>query len=316
MKRYILTVTLNPAVDKTVYVPDFRIGKDFRETQLHLSAGGKGLNVSRTLKHLGHRALATGFIGGGSGSYIGRQLDKEKIKHRFTPIEGNTRTSLTIIDSQTKKITRVLERGPKISPRELKAFKKAFTSHLSRASFVLFCGRNIPGAGDSIYAGLIAIAKKRGVKTLLDTSGKALILGLKKKPFMVKPNLQEAEHVVRKKLKSFSDIKKALRHFHNLGIEVVAITMGSKGAVVSDKNEVIFARPPEITRKNPVGCGDAFLAGFVLSVVRKKSLKESLTLGVACGAANAASISPGFIKRESLGGIIKKIQLKRINSCV
>ena len=316
MKPYILTVTLNPAIDKTVYVSDFRIGKDFREEKLYLSAGGKGLNASRVLKHLGHSSAATGFIGGESGLYIGRQLDKERIKHIFTPIRDNNRTSLTIIDSKTKRITRVLERGPGVNPKELKLFKKNFTALLAHASFVLLCGRNIPGVKNSIYAELITIAKKKRVKTALDTSGLALILGLKSKPFMIKPNLQEAEHVIRKKIKSFSDIKKALKHFHNLGIQIVAITMGSQGAVVSDKKEIILARPPKVVRKNPVGCGDAFLAGFVLSLVCKKSLREAVKLGVGCGAANAISINPGFIEKKDLGRLIKKVRLKAFNPSI
>ena len=316
MQRHILTVTLNPAIDKTVSVSNFRIGKDFREQQLHLSAGGKGLNISRTLKHLGNSSIATGFIGGPAGLYITRQLNSERIKHNFTPIEGNTRTSLTVIDPKNKKITRVLERGPKVSSKELRAFKKHFGLLLSRASFVLFSGRNIPGVPESIYGELISIAKRHGVKTILDTSGKALTLGLKRKPFMVKPNIEEAEHVLRKKIRSFSGLKGALKHFHNLGIQIVAITMGSQGAIVSDRNQIILARPPKIVRKNPVGCGDAFLAGFILSFERKKNLKEALRLGVGCGAANAASINPGFIKRSTLNNLIKKIRFKDISSCL
>ena len=111
MKQTILTITLNPAIDKTIKVPNFRIGEDFREETIHLSAGGKGINVSRVLNHLGVKNIASGFLGGRDGNYIKEQLKKERIKHAFCDISANTRTSLTIIDPSLNTITRLLERG-------------------------------------------------------------------------------------------------------------------------------------------------------------------------------------------------------------
>ncbi len=312
MKDYVLTITLNPAIDKTVTIPNFKIGKDFREKAMSISAGGKGINVSQVLKHLGTKTIASGFLGACGGNYISKELDKEKISHGFVPISNSTRTSLTIIDSKSNTITRLLERGPLVTKKELKAFQKKFESLLKYSQCVIFSGRNIPGAPHSFYAELIERAKRKKVLTVLDTSGKPYKLALLKKPFMIKPNLEEVEQILGKKTNSASKIKEAAFHFYKTGIEITAITMGSRGAVVFDGNEMLEALPPKLKRKNPVGCGDAFIGGFVASYIDKKDFTECVRMAVSCGAANALSINPGSIK----SGAIKKIyrQVKIINA--
>jgi tagatose 6-phosphate kinase len=314
MKTYILTITLNPAVDKTVKVSNFKIGKDFREEGIFVSAGGKGINISRVLKYLGLPTVASGFLGGASGEYIKQQLDKEGIKYDFCPIEGDTRTSLTIIDSSLNTITRVLERGPQITKKEQNTFRKKFLNLLKKCQYVTLSGRNIPGAPDSFYGELIRIAKKKNIISVFDTSGKAYELGLKEKPFMIKPNLKEAEQVIGKKLNSLLKIKEAAYRFHKYGIKIVAITMGSRGAIVSNESQMLLAIPPKVKRKNPVGCGDAFIAGFIASLAHNKSLAECVRMAVACGAANALSINPGFIKQRTVKEIFKKIKLRNIKT--
>ncbi|MCP4652652.1 MAG: 1-phosphofructokinase family hexose kinase [Candidatus Omnitrophica bacterium] len=310
MKKYVLTVTLNPAVDKTVKVADFKAGLDFRESGLAICAGGKGVNVSRVLKSLRVNTLATGFLGGTSGADIKQRLGKEGIPHNFSDISGQTRTSLTIIDPNYQKVTRILERGPKTNKKELAAFKRKFSLLLKRANFVVISGRNVCGAPDSFYADLIATATAKGVKVLFDTSGEPLKVGIKSKPFMIKPNWQEAEQLLGKKISSVREFKKAIPYFHDLGIGVVAITCGSQGAVCSDGDQIISAVPAKVKRKSPVGCGDAFVAGFVSSFMQGHNFARSVKMAVACGVANAVTINPGHIKKTSLQGFIKKISLK------
>ena len=312
MKRIILTVTLNPAIDKTVYVDDFSIGKDFRESSLYESAGGKGINVARTLRYLGIPCIATGFLGGSSGLYIKQELDREKIKCDFTEIKGNSRTSLTVIDPKNNKITRILERGPVVSAKERTQFKRDFVRLLKFCDFVTLSGRIIPGINDAYYAQLITIAQKSGVRVVFDTSGSALSLGLKKMPFMIKPNLGEAESALNTRLQSLSSIIKAIKSFHQKRIPIVAITMGSKGAVVSNGQDIVLARPPKIKRKNPVGCGDAFIAGFLYAYSNSIRFATAVKSAVACGAANAISITPGLISRKQLQKTLPRVSLKNL----
>ena len=222
MKDCILTVTLNPAIDKTITVKNFKVGRDFREQALFLSAGGKGINVSRVLHRLRIPTVATGFLGGSDGDYIKKQLNKEGIQHNFCFINENSRTSLTILDPSLNKITRVLERGPRITNKDLERFRKKYIYLLKMCSCVVFSGRNIPGAPDSFYAELITIAKKKNKITLLDTSSKPYEIGLKAKPYMIKPNLKESEQLLGGQLMEFSSIKRAACRLHKRGMKTVA----------------------------------------------------------------------------------------------
>jgi len=261
---------------------------------------------------LGIPNLATGLLGGVNGDYIKNQLDQERISHDFTRISSNNRMSLTIIDSSTKALTRILERGPKISKTELKAFTLNSERLLSKASCLVLSGRNAYGVADSFYGEIISRANRLGVFTVFDTSGKPYPIGLKKKPLMVKPNLKEAEEIVGRKLTLFFQIKKALDHFHNLGISTVAITMGSRGAIVSNQRQIFMATPPPINRKSPVGCGDSFIAGFVASMNNRDSFENSIRLAVACGTANAFTINPGDVKLQLIKKIYNKVKIRKL----
>ena len=312
MKPVVLTVTLNPAVDKTVFVPDFGIGRDFREESVFLSAGGKGINVSRVLKELGVGALATGFLGGPDGRYIEEGLAEEDIGQEFCAIQDRTRTSLTVIDPAKGTVTRVLERGPRIGSGELDIFRKRFLVLLRSCRYIVLSGSSAPGIPGSFYGELIEMSRNRGVMTILDTSGKALEMGLKKKPYMIKPNLKEAEQLSGRKIRSISDAKSAARCFYRAGIKIAAVTMGSQGAVIFDGKEMFLGVPPRTKIQSLVGCGDAFIAGFIASQVKNRSFKESFRAAVACGAANTQSVNPGFIKRSHVGKIIKCVRIKSL----
>jgi 1-phosphofructokinase family hexose kinase len=312
MKPYILTITLNPAIDKTVIIPNFKVGKDFREKAMFISAGGKGINVSQVLRHLGIPSVTSGFLNNIYGRYIIQQLNKEKILHNFCPLKGYTRTSLTIIDPVLNKITRVLERGPSVKKNDLRLFRKKFLYLTERCKYVIISGSPLPGTPDSFYGELIDIAKKKNILTVFDSSGRAYKLGVKKKPFMIKPNLKEAEELLGEPLVSISKIKKAAYNLHREGIRIVTITMGSRGVVAFNGTEMILAIPPKVLSKNPVGCGDSFIGGFIASHSLNKSFWECIKMGVACGAANVLTINPGFIKLRTIKRILRKVKIENI----
>lgn len=312
MSKFILTVTLNPAVDKTLNVSDFCIGKDFREEEIHVCAGGKGINVSEVLTHLNIPTLTTGFLGGTSGEFIKQQLDDKKIEHNFVKIKGNTRTSHTIINPRNDKITRVLERGPKINRKELNDFIKKYNLLLKSTSLVVLSGRSIPGAPDDVYANLIKKANKLDIPCILDTSGKAFLEGIKQKPYIIKPNISEAEELLNIKLNTSEKLKQAAICFYNMGIKIVTISLGSSGAIVYDGKTFYKAIPPKIKRRSPVGCGDAFIAGLSSALYNRESIQDAILMATACGAANALSVNPGFIKPGSIKQNLEKVKIKII----
>jgi len=291
--KYILTVTLNPAIDKTVKVPAFTIGQEHREEALSLSAGGKGLNVSRTLKLLGIRTLATGIAGGSAGDFISGELDKEGISNDFLKTKRQTRTNLTVIDTCSGKITRVIERGPDVNASIFGSFKDKFGRLLKNASFVIFSGSNAYGLADDSYAELILMAKKKGVPAALDTSGKPLIAGLRAGPDIVKPNLEEAEYALGKKLDTVKKIKQAVMSLREKGAGMGLITMGAKGSVGYDGHELVYIALSPIEYVNDVGCGDAFLAAFIVSRIRGMSFAESLAAATRIGTLSALTEKPG-----------------------
>jgi 1-phosphofructokinase family hexose kinase len=308
----ILTVTLNPAIDKTVKVSNFKLGEDFREEEINLSAGGKGLNVSRVIKTLGGQTIATGFLGGMAGNFIKTRLSQEKIRSAFSYISDETRTNLTIINPKNGQITRVLERGPLVKAKEIVDFKKKYSSLLPKCSYVIFSGSLPRGVSPSLYGELIKIANRKGIKTVLDTSGQPLLLGFKAIPFMLKPNLKEAEQILGDKLTTLSAIKKGLNYFLSKGIKIVVITLGKKGALGSDGKEIWRAIPPSVKPKNNVGCGDALIGGFLFSLSRGEDFKEAFHLGVASGTANTLSINPGVCRKEDIMKLSHRVKLEKL----
>lgn len=311
MSKYILTVTLNPAIDKMVYVPNFKSGFDFRESGIFLSAGGKGINVSQALDHLGIKSVATGFLGNIGANYFESELDKQDIQHVFTWIAGCIRTNLTILDLSSSKVTRILERGPKISQNDVRTFKVQFSALLKGANIVVLSGRNITGAKESLYAELILIAKRNKVLTILDTSGDPLSLGIEQSPFLVKLNIQEAEEYFRKKIRSKLEIYEALKELYLRGIKIPVITDGAKGAYAYDGKESFCVIPPRIISKSPVGCGDAFISGFLAAYTEGKLLSECLRFATACGCANAKNINPGQIIFKDVKNLLKEVVVKK-----
>jgi tagatose 6-phosphate kinase len=308
--KYILTVTLNPVIDKTVHIPGFKDGDDFREEKLSVSAGGKGINVAKVLAYLKVPSCATGLLADVGQEYISDALRKQKIMNLFVGIKGSVRTSLTIIDPKTSRMTRIMERGPHASLRECERFKKLYRKALDGAACVILSGHPIPGSPVSFYAELIRIAHRKKVMSVFDGSGKPYIQGLKEKPFMIKPNIYEAEEALHMRLRSEAAIKRAAQVLYDKGIGCVAITRGSRGAYVYNGRSFLYARPPRLERKNPVGCGDSFIAGFVARHVAGYSYAECIRFAVACGSANAISFDPGDVDLKSIYAIYEKITIR------
>jgi tagatose 6-phosphate kinase len=264
------------------------------------------------LKGLKVKTFSTGVIGGAGGRFIKRQLAREKIRYDFCEIHSEIRTNLTILDPVGGKSTRILERGPDITKKDIKRFENKFHALLDGAEYAVFCGSLMPGMPDSIYAELIKAAGKRNVKTVLDTSGAALRQAVAAGPDVFKPNLQEAEFLWGRKIDSFIKLKEAALDFLNQGAKGVIITMGSRGALATDGRETFMASPPKIKTSNTVGCGDALLGGFLFSQYHKRDFQESLQIAVATAAVNCLTPEPGMIDSESLQELVDKVTTKRI----
>jgi 1-phosphofructokinase family hexose kinase len=311
MAKYILTVTLNPALDRTLAVESLRCGVDLPSGVDFVIAGGKGVNVARVLTRLGHKAMATGMLGGNTGRTIASFLQRENISASFSPIAATTRVHTTIREVLSGRITRLLERGLPVTTKEFKQFKIHYQNLLKNASYVIFSGSLPPGLKSNSYCELIDMAHNRGISCALDTSGMPLFCGLRSAPEIIKPNYEELIALLGEKpgFKVDKTIFSRLQKYH---LRYALLTLGDKGAWVSDFHDTLRIIHASIKGKNHVGCGDTFLAGFVGAMLRGKDIESCSRLAAACAAANlyapyTGAISAGNVRRFKEHAIINRI---------
>ncbi len=302
----VLTVTLNPAVDKFLTVPYFRAGQEVQCFHSYEVAGGKGINVSRMLKWFKVGTLATGILGGGRGQFILKELLREKIPADFQTGHGVTRLNLTLLDPSQGQITRVLDPGPEVRTSEIRAFQKRYSYLLNSCQVVVFSGSCMRGFKHDVYQGLIQQAKKRDVRTVLDTSGPFLRLGLKARPDCLKPNRQEAEEILGSRIRSRAEIKAALAAL-NCG-RVVLLSLGKDGLAATDGKKNWMVKPPAVKIFNAVGCGDALVAGFLYAESRGYEFSQRLCCAVAAGTAHALRRVPGVVLKIEFLKIRKQLK--------
>jgi len=309
MAKYILTVTLNPALDRTLAVESLRCGADFPSGVDFVIAGGKGVNVARVLARIKHKVLATGLLGGNTGRTIASFLQRENIPASFATIAATTRVHTTIRETSHGRITRLLERGLPVTLNEFNKFKTHYQGLLKNASFVVFSGSLPPGLKNNSYRELIDMAHDRGIECALDTSGVPLRCGLQSAPEIIKPNYEELIALLGEK-PGFKVDKATSIRLQKYHLRYALLTLGDKGAWVSDFQDTLHITHAPIKGKNHVGCGDAFLAGFVGAMMRSKDIKSCSCLAAACAAANlyapyTGAISAGNVRRFKEHTIIR-----------
>ena len=310
--KYVLTVTLNPSLDRMIALKEFRVGKEFDISQETLSAGGKGLNVSRALKHLGTPTYATGLLAGVTGQIIRKLLDTEGIKDNFSEIDGSTRVNLMIYDQKTHKTTRLLGLGPKVSASQIRIFKAKYQSLLKRSSLVVISGRNAHDAPDNFCAQLITLAHEFAIPAIVDTHSKPLEFAIEAKPFLIKPNLKELEELLGYELKTIEKMVQAIDQLHARGARMVLLSMANEGAILSNGQDMWRAIPPDVTVHNDVGSGDTMVAGFVYGYFKGWPLKNILSFSVAAGTINAMGSIPGAIDRRQVDQILKRVKVHKV----
>lgn len=306
----ILTVTLNPSVDRRYNVEDFEKGGVFRSKETQYTPGGKGINVSKVLSLLGEKPLATGFLGGRAGEYIGESLNALNIENDFVNIDGETRSCIAIISGNSQ--TEVLEAGPSINEDELESFFNNYRKQVKKCKFISISGSLPKGLPLDTYKKLIEIAKEEGRDVLLDSSGQALKLAIEASPFLIKPNEDEIQSLLGKKLKGEGDIILAGRELLEKGIKIVIVSLGEKGSLVFHKSDVYKVEVPEIELVSPVGSGDSMIAGFAAGLSRDYNLEETIKLAAACGTLNAMEKETGYIDPSKLDSMMEKIKVKKL----
>jgi 1-phosphofructokinase/tagatose 6-phosphate kinase len=311
----ILTVTLNAAIDRTVAVPNFRLGRRHRAVESRTVAGGKGVNVARALSLLGRPVIATGFVGGPTGTRVLEGLREESVLTDFTRIASETRINLAVIDPTSGDQTEINERGPAVSPEEVKRLFERISYLAGGARICVLAGSLPPGAGDDLYASLINDLGQRGVPVVLDAEGEAMLAGVRAGAAMVTPNEREAEELVGQEFADRSDLATGLGELTRLGAEEAAITRHDGCvAVVGEGPErrLLEARTESLEPVSTVGSGDAFVAGYVAARYEGGSAEECLAYGVACGAESTQHFGAGVIDRNQVERLLGEVAVHEL----
>jgi 1-phosphofructokinase family hexose kinase len=307
----ILTVTLNAAIDRTVAVPNFRLARRHRAVESRTVAGGKGINVARALSMLGRPVIATGFVGGPTGTRVLEQLHDESVLTDFIRIAAETRINLAVIDPTSGEQTEINERGPAVSPEEVKRLFERIGYLAGGARICVLAGSLPPGAGDDLYAKLVSDLTRRGVTVVLDAEGEAMLAGVRAGASMVTPNEREAEELVGQEFaEDGSDLAAGLQELVRLGAEEAAITRpeGCVAAVGEGADRRLLEVHTEpLEPVSTVGSGDAFVAGYVAARYEGRTAEECLAYGVACGAESTQHFGAGAVDRSQVERLLGEV---------
>lgn len=297
----IATVTLNPAVDKTIRASRVVMGAVNRMDEVTNMTGGKGINVARVLKQYKYSAKALGFLGGYNGQLILDGVRGMGVNPEFTLVSGETRTSINLITDDGY-ITELLEPGPEITREEMELFVTSYRQSIRGCDIVVISGSAPKGISPQLYVDMIEIAKKLDKKVLVDTSGENLKAAVKAKPFFIKPNLRELESLVGKAVFGIEEIKEAAKSLVNEGIPHVMVSMGAKGILYvyaeDGKIKDLYLHAPKISVINSVGCGDSAVAAFAMSTMQSLTPEETIKKCVSISAASAMSLENGLIDMD------------------
>jgi 1-phosphofructokinase family hexose kinase len=311
----IITVTLNAAIDKSLSVPNFRLGRRHRTVEQRTMAGGKGVNVARTLKALGQPVIATGFAGGITGTHIVEQLTDEAILNDFVRIREESRTNTSVLDPTTGEQTEINERGPSVSEGEVELFADKLLYLARGAAIVVFAGSLPRGVEPEIYASLIRDLARMEVTTVIDTDGEPLHHAVRAEPDVVSPNVLEAEELVGHEFASDEERSLAVREIAALGPREAIMTLpdGCYAQVLVDGQPSL--KRARVQPREPVaksGSGDAFLAGYLAARYESRAPDQCLRFGVACGAESTARLGAGLIDPREARRLIGEVELTEV----
>ena len=309
----ILTVTANTAVDKRYVTEHFQAGEVNRVKSVVLSAGGKGLNVSRAASIAGEEVLATGFLGGHNGRLIEELLAGDGIRGDFVWCKGESRDCINIWDETLRTQTEFLEPGFEIGKEDEARLAEKFESCIDRAGVVTISGSVPRGSGAHLYGQLLEIAKKHGKKAILDTSGQLLADSIAFRPYMIKPNIDEIRMLTGMPMDNMDDILAAAKKLHGAGISCVVISLGASGAVMSCEEGAWQVVVPKVDAVNTVGCGDSMIGGFAVATERGLSMPEALRFAASVSTAAAMTPGTGTYRPEDQAAVFEKISLKALN---
>lgn len=308
----IYTVTLNPALDKTVEIPGMALDTVNRVTSMRTDPGGKGINVSKVIAKLGGESCAVGILGGESGRTLLAALEREGLRTHFRFVEGQTRTNLKIIDRALHTNTDINEPGLTVSPADLDALLRDLLGMVHEGDIVVLAGSLPQGAPQDTYRVWTAACREKGARVCLDADGVLLAEGLKAAPYLIKPNEDELSRLVGHRLTDTDELIAEGRRLLKGGVTRVVISLGERGALYLRGNEVLYAEGLSVPVGSTVGAGDSVVAALAYADSLGMSDEDAVRLSTATGAANVMCSGTQPAKREAVEKLLPQVKIRRI----
>lgn len=304
----ILCLTPNPAVDRTLSVRSVQLGEVHRAEKVLTAAGGKGLNVARTIRTLGDDPLCMGPVGGHTGKLLAELATQEGLQAHWTQVQNETRTCMILVQ-EDQDATVINEPGQEITAHECDTLISDVYNTSLQADLVCVCGSLPPGFSMEQYKTLLTRLISLGKQVWVDTSGDALKAALEVQGACVKVNAAELGAATGLKIVTREDVSKAMRALREHGISQVVVTLGKDGALLCSQEGTWMAQPPRIEIVSSVGSGDAFLGGLASAFANGKSPEFALRHAVAAGAANALHFGGGIFSRRIFDEVRENVKI-------
>ncbi|NII24544.1 1-phosphofructokinase family hexose kinase [Pseudoflavitalea sp. X16] len=297
----IVTITMNPAIDKSTSVEKLVPEKKLRCTAMMAEAGGGGINISKAIKELGGESLAIFPSGGINGKLIEDYLTGKQVAYKTIPIGHETRENIMVRESSTNAQYRFVMPGAELSQREVNACFHLLQQLPDKPTIIVASGSLPPGIPEDFFAQLAATAKKLGARFIADTSGKPLLLAAQEGVFLLKPNMSELCSLVGKDFLELEEVDDAARQVINKGeCEAMVVSMGPAGAMWITKDGQGQVPAPVVKKQSTVGAGDSMVAGITWMLQQGKSLQEAVYFGVACGTAATMNAGTQLFKKTDV----------------
>jgi 1-phosphofructokinase len=310
----IITLTLNPSIDQIQTVDPFLpFGKN-----IILSAekfpGGKGINAAFTLGKLDADCIALGFAGSDTFSAYEDKLKKVGVEADLIALEGKTRENLKIVDLSSGKDTEFNQPGFQVGAQDLSLLNSVVEKHLPDTDWLILSGSLPPGVPTNFYYDMISLAKSKGTRTCLDTSGLPLLEGISARPDILRINLSEFRELIHASLEDEKELVREIVHFQKTGVDTLVISLGSQGAIGFDGRDMLKLKIPAISPVSLTGAGDAMTAAFVHQINQNKSFNDALLFSAAVASATVLCKEPGDFHLKDVNWHLANIQMEEINS--
>ena len=306
----VTTVCMNPSFDRTACVEKLESGTLHRLKNVRVDGGGKGLNVAAVLQTLGQQVQCVGCLGNVNQEAFLKLLQKSQLIFNYIPLEGEVRTNLKILDLSTKSVTEFNEPGPTMDDAQLEQFLHLLEEQCKSSDYIVLSGRTANGCPEETYQRCLKVLP--GKKTIVDTEGNALLMAIREKPYMIKPNLPEIEGIMKKELRTLRSLRDAALFLIDYGVQNVVVSMGKFGAMLVTSGKTLYAPAIPVDTKSTVGAGDAMIGGIVYGLNIGASLEDAFRYGIVAGTASVMTEGTQLITLQNFEHLIPKVSIQEV----